>query len=65
MSTKSSTEPNFGYGSRNGERLIPIMGTSDYEIFCVIHNVEPIVVCLDNFARSFSNRNCQPPECFH
>jgi hypothetical protein len=42
-----------------------ISGSSDYEMQCALFDIEPIAVRLDNLARSFFHRICDPVDCIH
>ena len=42
-----------------------ISGSSDYEMQCALFDIEPIGVRLDNLARSFFCRICDPADCLH
>jgi hypothetical protein len=50
-------DPNFF------QRLIS--GSSDYEMQCALFDIEPIGVRLDNLARSFFRRICDPADCIN
>jgi hypothetical protein len=45
--------------------LYLISGSSDYEMQCVLCDIEPISVRLDNLARSFFYCICNPDDCLH
>ena len=42
-----------------------ISGSSDYELNCVLHDIEPIKVRLDNLARSFFQRILNRDDCLN
>ena len=42
-----------------------ISGSSDYEMQCALFDIEPIAVRLDNLARSFFRRICDPADCLN
>ena len=42
-----------------------ISGSPDYELYCVLYDIDPISVRLDNLARSMFQRLCRPDDCLH
>ena len=44
-------------------RVIP--NSNDYELCCVLYDIEPISVRLDNLTRLFFKRMCSNHDCLH
>lgn len=42
-----------------------ISGSSDYELYCVLYELEPIAVRLDRLAQTTFLRLCNPSDCLH
>jgi hypothetical protein len=42
-----------------------ISNSHDYEFYCVLYNIEPIAVRLDNLARLFFLKICRETDCVH
>ena len=42
-----------------------ISNCDDYDFYCVVYNIEPLHIRLDNLARSFFYRICNESDCLH
>jgi hypothetical protein len=42
-----------------------ISSSTDYELYCVLYNIEPISVRLNELAKSFFHRICTPGDCLN
>jgi hypothetical protein len=42
-----------------------ISGSTDYELQCVLFDIEPMCVRIDNLARAFFYRICDPADCLN